>query len=174
MAVEEKPSAVAAYASLANSLASGEPYAELSALVALFRAESAVFQSHHWQSRSPNFFGDHGMYSEAYGKVQEQIDGLAERAVGLGGYALVQAVYLTEMTSVLTSALYDGSRASLSVEQMAETSLRATATVIEAIAMTLSSLSSRGRLTVGLENLLQTYADEQEQLAYFFRQRTTP
>lgn len=167
--------ALSSFRALCASLTTpgSEPMADLSALVALLRAEAQIAQAHHWQSRGPNFLSDHQMYGEVYGKVSEQLDGLAERTVGLGSIALVQPVYQAETTHMLVSALYGGSKSTLDIEAMATVMLDAINTVLDAIALCIKGLSTQNKLTLGLENLLQTYADEQEKLAYFLRQRTS-
>lgn len=167
--------ALSSFRALCASLTApgSQPMGELSALVALLRAEAEIAQSHHWQSRGPNFLSDHQLYQQIYETVFEQVDGLAERAVGLGSIALVQPVFQAETTHMLVSALYGGNRGTLDPEEMAKVTLGAVNTVLDAIALCIKGLSTRNKLTLGLENLLQTYADEQEKLGYFLRQRTS-
>lgn len=150
-----------------------EPYSELSVLAAVLRAQAEVFQSHHWQSRGEPFYSDHKLYAKAYETASNQVDGVVERAVGLGSNALAAPIYLAEATSVMVAALYNGQRNVLSTSEMASVSLQAVNSVLDALAQTMQSLSNKGQLTTGLENLLQTYADEQESLGYFFRQRSS-
>lgn len=149
------------------------PFGELSALIALLNAEAGIARAHHWQSRGAAFYSDHEMYGVIYDKINAQVDGLAERAVGLSSEVSVQPVYQAEAAQLLISKMYNGSRDIFSPEQMATASLTAARTVLDAIALCIKGMTTRGSLTIGLENLLQTYADEQEQFIYFLRQRLT-
>ena len=66
-----------------------QEYAEVGIFLDLLRALSFLHQTHHWQSSGANFMGDHLLYSRLYDTVNGEIDGVGERAVGLGVPELV-------------------------------------------------------------------------------------
>ena len=146
------------------------PMCELAVLLSVIRAENFIHQAHHWQTRGPNFYSDHLMYERIYKATVKDIDALAERAAGLGDYALVNPVVTSQQVSDLVKAMI-GSNASGNVEQYVLRSLQATSMTIGMVKAVSEVLSKKGKLTDGTANLVQQIADNQESHMYLLRQR---
>lgn len=58
-------------------------------LLAKLRTLALYYQTAHWQSKGSLFYGDHLLFERLYNGVAEEIDGVAERAIGLTGVAVV-------------------------------------------------------------------------------------
>ena len=68
---------------------SSTPYPQLSVLLVYLRHLSFIHQNHHWVSKGEPFYGDHLLFQRLYAGVAEDIDTLAEKAIGLGSTANV-------------------------------------------------------------------------------------
>jgi len=148
----------------------GLPMAELGALVAILRAASIVHQSHHWQTRGGNFYGDHLLFERLYSESVGFLDSVAERGVGSGSRDLVcpktQAVILPALISHWCKApaeptSFDMVLVSLGVERC----------VVDCLKAARTSLEAKGQLTDGTDNLLQGVADKHEEFLYLLQQR---
>lgn len=155
-----------------NTLAQwgGVPYGELSVLLVNLRFLALVHQTHHWTSKGDPFYGDHLLYERLYGAVVEDIDALAEKAIGLGNNDNVnlqlQVIQLAEM------ARQYGCAVTLPVaSSLAQRSMAAEVGFLRSAAHCASLLSENGTLTRGLDNFLQGLEDKHETHVYLLKQR---
>jgi starvation-inducible DNA-binding protein len=149
---------------VAQSLVSGA--APLSAVLVVLRAASFIHQTHHWQTRGPQFYADHLLFQRLYDESQPIIDQVAERAVGAGDVALVDAVDQSTRIAVLVKALVQGSDSQMTA------SLRTESVVLSVLAQALKMLGGNGALSRGTTNLLEGAADVHETFVYLLTQRS--
>lgn len=65
--------------------------ATLSELLSILRAQYWCYQTAHWQAKGESFYGDHLLLQRAYEALVPEIDGLAEKLVGVCGASTVDA-----------------------------------------------------------------------------------
>lgn len=143
---------------------------ELAMLVAFMRAVSIVHQTHHWQTRGASYYGDHLLFERLYNDSLEMIDGLAERAVGIHGFEVVDAC--TMIDNMQRFVRYICNPRAETPTGYADTSLRAELNLLTLLQMAHESIDYRRLLTMGLENLLEDIADKHEAFVYLLTQRT--
>lgn len=150
----------------------GEPMAELGALVALLRAAAMVHQSHHWQTRGANFYGDHLLFMRIYDESVPFVDQVAERSVGAGSRDLVcpitQASLINDLIQTWCWTAKDNEPAA---SDMVLVSLGVERCVLNCLKEARQSLESSGQLSDGTDNLLQGVADKHEEFVYLLQQR---
>lgn len=144
-----------------------QPRAELGVLLALHRAVASLHQTHHWQAKGQLFYQDHLLFERLYSTVNGLIDGLAEKAVGMGSIYLVGAQTQSQQMDALIEYFCSQSLDSLSVSNHAEE------TCCALIELSLQNLESKNELTDGIENMLQGFCDTHEGLRYLLKQRLT-
>lgn len=147
----------------------GEPMCELAVLLSMLRAANWVYQSHHWQTRGPQFYGDHLLYERIYEKTLKSIDALAERAVGAGDFPLVNPIVSSKQVGDMVRMMCTGE--GQSPDQYVITSLKATAATLAMLRTVYEALSRKGKLSHGTDNLLQDIADKLEGHIYLLKQR---
>jgi len=147
-----------------------EPMAELGAVVSLLRAASIVHQSHHWQTRGGNFYGDHLLFDRLYTDSLGFIDQVAERAVGSGSRNLVCPKTQLRLASGLVQLWCSHSEEPTSFD-MVTVSLAVEQCVVACLKDARGSLESKGQLTDGTDNLLQGVSDKHEEFLYLLQQR---
>jgi hypothetical protein len=148
------------------------PKAELAVLLACFRAEAMLHQAHHWQTRGQNFWSDHLLFERVYGEVNGFIDRVAERAVGSGHLVFVQPLMQVSHMVRFSKLFYGDASVTPAPAELPFLSYRALLGSMVVLQRAIMSLESGGHLTGGLDNLLQGFADTQEQLVYLLKQRT--
>lgn len=151
----------------------GVRYAELSVLLVQLRFLAMVHQTHHWTAKGDPFYGDHLLYERLYNAVVADIDGLAEKAVGLGNNDNVnlplQAMQLNELARTYGTAMQLPQASSLSKK-----SLAAEVGFLRCAAHCACSLKEAGLMTRGLDNMLQGLEDKHEGHVYLLKQRSCP
>jgi DNA-binding ferritin-like protein len=146
--------------------------AELAALLAFLRAANVLHQTHHWQTRGPQFYGDHLLFERVYNDTLAMIDKLAERTVGAGSPALVNPVIQSTHQLLIIKELYNGAPIEASPDQCALISLKAVLKFLVLQGLVYKVLEGKGLLTHGTDNLLQDIADKHEEFVYLLQQRT--
>lgn len=146
-------------------------YSELGVFVDLLRALSILHQTHHWQTRGPQFYGDHELYKRLYELSNGQIDLVGEKAVGLGSVELVDCKHSLENMNRYLMAVEAGDVMDTPALKMAKRSLLAERSFITAGERMMDQLKSKNLLTRGVEQLLGTILDEHEGALYLLKQR---
>ena len=145
---------------------------ELAALVAYLRALATVHQTHHWQTRGGDYYGDHLMFERLYGAASDEIDGVAEKAVGTGQHLLMQPVIQTEHLSMVLKSLYQGAPVDPDPCSYVALSLRAEMFFMVFLQLVYARLKGNGTLSLGVDNMLQGIADKHEESLYLLQQRS--
>ncbi len=152
----------------------GERYAELGAIVGMLEGLSVLFQTLHWQINGQSFYGDHLMFQRIYETFDDQIDAVAEKAVGLGNEKLVDSgkitktldIFLNHIRSNAPTAVMDDNKQSFSIKGK-----YALEVFIQTVEKIMLELKDKGELSKGLDNLLAGILDIQESNLYLLKQR---
>lgn len=114
-----------------------------------------VYQNLHWLSRGSDFYGDHLLFERLYKKLIDEVDQIAERAVGLAGD---QTVELT----VLCAHLQELAQAGVSMDLAIEIE-QAIAVILQQAEQMVDSL--------GAKDLLASLASSREEDLYLLGRR---
>jgi len=147
------------------------PMAELAALLACLRAEVWIHLAHHWQTRGCTYYGDHLLFMRLYEEADDLVDGLAEKAVGMGSHMLVQPRLQGMHTMAALMRLYGDTPDNPGAEDYPAISLRAVMCFLAFERLVYETLESQGKLSHGIDNMLQGIADKHEEFAYLLQQR---
>jgi DNA-binding ferritin-like protein len=99
------------------------PEAEMKKYLSTLKALQAYYQHAHWISKGEPFYGDHLLFERLYGSVNEQIDSLAEKMVGLGGDHYVCVRTVMKMTSDILQKIPEMGEDTLGLE-LAQSALK--------------------------------------------------
>jgi DNA-binding ferritin-like protein len=69
----------------------------LQGLLSVLRAQYMSYQTSHWQSAGQAYYGNHLLFQRLYEQVQEEVDAVAEKAVGYLGPEVVDVVPQAEL-----------------------------------------------------------------------------
>lgn len=148
----------------------GVPYAQLSVILVYLKHLYALHQNHHWVAMGDPYYGDHLLFQRLYEGTVEEIDGVAEKAIGLGCTSNVdlQLVH-SQLLKLVTGA--DGASTIPQSSDLAKKSLMAELNFLKVVEHSISSLKECGLLTPGLANMLEGIADKHEGHVYLLKQR---
>lgn len=145
-------------------------YQPLADLLVAYRAIAMVHQTHHWQTRGGHYYSDHLLFERLYNEVTALIDPLAERAVGLGHWTLVNAPTQAAAVAAIVSTMpgvYN------SPEDMVEGSRQFALLMVASVEAIIQKLEATNAMTAGLDDLLPAHAGKFEEHAYLLGQRSS-
>jgi DNA-binding ferritin-like protein len=153
----------------------GHPYAELGAIVGMLEGMTVLFQTFHWKVNGNSFYGDHLMFQRIYEGIEGQIDGVAEKAIGLGSPNLISSEKITETMEVfldhvnnMHSLVTDDDNINFLYAKRGKDTIELFIHTVEKMMM---DLQDKDLLTKGLDNLLAGILDEQEGFVFLLKQR---
>lgn len=146
------------------------PYAHLAVYLVHLKFLSTVHQNHHWITKGEPFYGDHLLFQRIYEATQEDVDSLAEKAIGLGSAKCVDICLQTAQCYKLVRG-YGMTSTVPSPTELAKRSYLAEVNFLKVAAHLAEDLDECGLLTRGLDNLLQGIEDKHEGHIYLLKQR---
>ena len=148
----------------------GSSYAPLSVVLVHLKYLYALHQNHHWTAMGDPYYGDHLLFQRLYGNIVQEIDGIAEKAIGLGSTSNVDLQLVN--SQVLKLICGQGSVTMIPQStDLAKKSLMAELNFIKVIDHVMVCLKELGLLTHGLSNMLEGIADVHESHVYLLKQR---
>lgn len=162
---------------IASKLAHGEGNGLPTALI-LVRALAQIHQGHHWLTYGKTYYTDHLLFERLYNETNEEIDQIAEKAVGLGCpksklHPGVQATLIAKTVHLFCGNGIDVGEGE-NPESYVETSLKAEEHFIAGLAAIADEMKNHGGLTRGADNLLAGVEDKHESHVYLLKQRLLP
>ena len=149
----------------------GTPYPELSVALVHLKYLAAVHQNHHWTAMGDPYYGDHLLFERLYNGVVEEIDTVAEKAIGLGSTHNVD-LHL-QHHQLLKLIVGHGSASSMPHSaELARKSLLAEMNFLLVMKHLCDCLKGCGMMTHGLDNMLAGIEDKHEGHVYLLKQRT--
>jgi len=147
-------------------------YDALASVLVLLRALAAIHQTNHWVTHGPSSYGDHLLFERLYGNVVEEIDQVAERAVGSGQGEKV-ANLRGQMAAVqrVVALLYPEDRETLSAKACVEASIEAESFFLRCLRDLVEKLKSADMLSRGTDDLLAGIESKHEEHLYLLKQR---
>jgi len=146
------------------------PYPQLSVLLVHLKFLYFVHQNHHWTCKGDPFYGDHLLFQRLYEGVQEEVDSVAEKVIGLGTSANVDLILQTSQLSRLVQG-YGMSQTIPQPNEFAKRSLAAEMNFLGCASRLVESMKECGLLTRGLDNLIAGIEDKHEGHVYLLKQR---
>ena len=143
---------------------------ELSYHIAWLRVLSIWFQHAHWATSGQTSYGDHLLYERIYNEVTEEIDTLAEKAVGFTAPGSVDTHIHGKMVGEMICAYPSPSRAN-EATMIASAGLALVSDYIETVNETYKALKSRDELSMGLDDFLMALVSKLESHVYLLKQR---
>lgn len=148
----------------------GIAYAELSIVLVHLRYVALIHQTHHWCAKGDPFFGDHKLFEQLYDQVVDDIDVVAEKAVGLGSEANVNLPLQIGQVMSLCQA-YGSPQTVPQSNDLGRASLVAEYNLLKILRVAADCMQANGTSTPGVENMLQQLFDTHEKHVYLLKRR---
>lgn len=138
-------------------------------LLACTRALAAVAQSYHWRTKGGHYYGDHLLYERIYGEVNDMIDGLAEKGIGVSDDDELAEV--NNQTKLVAEITTKHAPEDTKEEDFPKVLLEYSKHRVEMIGDMLEKLRDANESSDGIENMLQGFADTHEAHVYLLQRR---
>jgi DNA-binding ferritin-like protein len=173
----DKAASLKTAGTIASKLAHGSGTGLPTALVFL-RALTMIHQGHHWLTFGESYYADHLLFERLYDETLEEVDAVAEKAIGVGCpkdkiHPGLQATFITKVVQLFCG---DGQNESMAGDPKSylEASLKAEELLLSSLAAIAAEMKENGELTRGVDNLLAGIEDKHEGHVYLLKQRLTP
>lgn len=143
--------------------AGGQSLEQLQNLLAALRAAFLTYRTAHWQASGQPYYGDHLLLQRIYEESEKHVDSVGERVVGYYGASAVDLADQTERVAEWSA------RFGRKTDPI-EASLAAALDVRDLIEKTYDSIKSRGEMTLGLDDLLMSIANDKDSHVYLLQQ----
>jgi DNA-binding ferritin-like protein len=141
--------------------------AELSDILAYVRALSWSYLAAHWQARGSTYYGDHLLFERLYKETDAQVDGIAEKVIGL----TESENSVDPVKQIESVAKYVSGIAKTGDDVIARMLAAEQHFVKKFMPDMIGRLEKGGHLTDGLENSLQGIMDAHEGFIYLLQRR---
>lgn len=135
---------------------------ELSNLLAMLRAVYFVHQTAHWQVVGAPAYGNHLLFQRLYESVQEEIDTLAEKMVGLFGSAVVDLDQQLALIHAKAAGCFES--------DIHVSALRAEQSLQRALSTTYRKLKKLDALTLGMDDYLMATSSNHDTNVFLIQQ----
>lgn len=135
----------------------------LAHLLSYLRAMYLSYQTSHWQTKGPVYYGNHLLFQRLYESVQAEIDTLAEKMVG---YVGPSGVNLDGQIDLITTIAHAFSR----IPDHHERGLEAEVGLQRHLKAAYDAIKESGLMTLGLDDFLMATASAHETNIYLLQQ----
>lgn len=142
-------------------------------LISLTEALYKLYQTFHWQTRGGHYYGDHLLFQRLYESVSEELDGVAERAIGqmVSPAVADPSVISNNVARILATLIPPQDDVALDPDAMVLVALKAEKMHAELIDQMIKALEEQGAYDRGLEDFLPALAGNHQVNLYLLQQR---
>lgn len=148
----------------------------LPAALIMLRALSAIHQAHHWLTYGEAYYADHLLFERLYNETEEEIDQVAEKALGLGtNRSFLHPGFQTAHVSKWVQTFCGNGWTEGEGENpttYVQTSLKAETWFLGQMKKIAETMKAMGSLSRGADNLLAGIEDKHEGHVYLLTQRS--
>ena len=141
----------------------GDGLDHLQLILGILRAQYLSYQTSHWQTKGDPAYGNHLLFQRLYESVQEQIDSLAEKLVGLFS---TEAVNMPAQVQIIQELCGDWCQE----EDLHRRGLESERFLQESLKEAYDALEEARTLTLGLDDWIMATASEHETNSYLLQQ----
>ena len=139
--------------------------------LAIHRMISLMYQHIHWITRGTAFYADHLLYERLYNKVSEEIDTVAEKAVGLSGEESVCPMQTTRLALSLMESLFPEFNIMCDPHELVECLIIMETEFINQSNSLYEKLEREDQMTLGLDDMISSLHSSHEENLYLLKQR---
>lgn len=133
----------------------------LNEYVAMLRLITLIHKHSHWKCKAPEFYGNHLLFERIYNNANDRADAAAEKLIGLYGNDALKHDTQTKLMNKLNK---------YTSEDHIQNSLDAEKDFISMAKELYDKLKEVGELTLGLDDLIMSQANEAEVSVYLLNQ----
>lgn len=140
---------------------------KMGTLLAVLRALHWNHWTSHWQSVGTASYGDHLLFQRLYEEIEDDIDGLAEKAIAQYGNLVVDPVRQADLMAAILKRWAP-------VEGLVQRAMQAEKALAKALENAITAMDATHELSKGTQAFLEGLADKRETAVYLLGQRLSP
>jgi len=138
-------------------------------LIAYANALYEIAWTFHWRSKGSNYYGDHELYARLYIAARDDIDGIAEKAIGTtDDDSFIHARRWARDTARIVDSLVEDD---FTAHNFPAILLAAERGFLDLVSDMKEAFETQGILTDGVDDFLQAAANKHEGHVYLLQQR---
>ena len=140
--------------------------------IGMHRAMIAWYHAAHHVTKGTGFGGDHvSIYGEIYTQLDEDLDGIVEKGIGLTGDETL-ADPVSSLSLAATKLTQYPAAANQSANTIACSAFEISKSYVQFLEQTYHQFEASGCMSLGLDDLLQSLANQYETYVYLLQQRS--
>ena len=140
--------------------------------IGMHRAMIAWYHAAHHVTKGAGFGGDHvNIYGEIYTQLDEDLDSIVEKGIGLTGDETL-ADPVSSLSLAATKLSQYPMAANQSADMIASSAFEISKSYVSFIESTYSQFEACGEMSLGLDDMLQSLANQYETYVYLLQQRS--
>ncbi len=149
----------------------GTEACELPILLSCVRALAFVHQVGHWTATADTFYGDHLLFERLYNSTNEEVDKVAEKAIGTSSMMMIHPVQQVTHEALVVEAMCSNLSEMPTSNDLTQRSYEAEMHFLGILELLYKRMETNGTLSLGVDNFLQGLADNHEASIYLLKQR---
>lgn len=154
-----------------NDQSKEETIETLTKYLGLLRSMETYYHHAHWVTKGDVYYGDHLLFERLYGETKSQVDGLAEKMVGVFGEESVSIQKVTEVVMKVVSSAPKMDK-NITGFELAKYGLGLEKIFLQMTTSLYQKMKKDGSMTMGFDDLLMGLYNEHEGSIYLLQQRT--
>lgn len=150
---------------------SSKRYGQLAVLLAALRMVYMIHQQNHWIVKGQTSYEDHLLFQRLYETVNDEIDTVAEKCIGVSDDSALVNLELQLKTVYQMLKSLAATNTVLTQNEVVKKSLSVEYTFLKLCDVVSDSLEGQGLLTQGIDNMIAGIADVHESHVYLLKQR---
>lgn len=143
----------------------------LTKYLGLLRSLETYYHHAHWITKGDTYYGDHLLFERLYGETKSQVDGLAEKMVGVFGEDSVSIHKITEVVMKVISSSPKMDK-NITGFELAKYGLDLENLFLQMTESLYQKMKKDGTMTMGFDDLLMEIYSNHEGSIYLLQQRT--
>jgi len=130
------------------------PIQHMTLYVAFLRALYNTHQNNHWETKGPNYYGNHLLFQRLYESTADLVDQAAEKTVGVFGELAKHDDWIGKITNKYSADKYGGDHV--------KSSLEASKAFLDLSEKLYNNLKESGKITLGLDDMIMATSNAVE------------
>lgn len=140
--------------------------------LAMLKALREYYHFAHWVSKKDPFYSDHSLFQRLYEELNEEIDGAAEKFIGLMDEEVVHVTEINRMMCDIYEKLNVPKSKDVDGSELAKCGLKLEMAFLKLSEKIYDDMTEDNSITLGLDDMLMSNFNNHEDTIYLLKQRT--
>lgn len=139
--------------------------------LAMLKALREYYHFAHWVSKKDPFYSDHSLFQRLYQELDEEIDGAAEKFIGLMDEEVVHVTEINKMMCDIYEKLEVPKSKDVDGAELAKCGLKLESAFLRLSEKMYDDMKKDNSITLGLDDMIMSNFNNHEDTIYLLKQR---